>query len=151
MLYDSYQFVSGMDSLLHELNMKGYQLHALSNYSEWYKIIEDRHHLSQYGLQWSFVSCHSGMSSASFPRHLDFLISSLSSLSPLTFSSPSPFHTHISAGLRKPDPQSYLNACAELNKRPSECVSTSTKKNKTNETTERDILHECFLMQERYL
>ena len=70
---------------------------------------------------------------------------------PLTFSSPSPFHTHISAGLRKPDPQSYLNACAELNKRPSECVSTSTKKNKTNETTERDIIHECFLMQERYL
>eukprot|EP00026_Physarum_polycephalum_P018317 Phypoly_transcript_19859.p1 GENE.Phypoly_transcript_19859~~Phypoly_transcript_19859.p1 ORF type:complete len:205 (+),score=19.55 Phypoly_transcript_19859:51-665(+) len=84
MLHDSYQFVTGMDTLLQELNMKGYEVHALSNYSEWYQIIEKRHRLSQYGFKWSFVSCNSG--------------------------------------IRKPNPQSYLNACAELNKQPSECV-----------------------------
>lgn len=61
MLYDSYQFVKGMDTLLQELNDRGYQLHALSNYPEWYKIVENRHRLSEYGLKWSFVSCKSGM------------------------------------------------------------------------------------------
>lgn len=30
---------------------------------------------------------------------------------------------HLITGLRKPDPQSYLNACAELNRDPTDCVS----------------------------
>jgi len=84
LLYDTYKWVHGMDSLLREIHEKGYQIHALSNYPVWYEIIEKRHKLSQYGLNWTFVSCKSG--------------------------------------IRKPDPQSYLEACAKLHKRPHECV-----------------------------
>jgi hypothetical protein len=75
MLHDSYQFVDGMDTLLQELNMKGYEVHALSNYSEWYQIIEKRHRLSQYGLKWSFVSCNSGKNqSLHFYRIVSYII-----------------------------------------------------------------------------
>jgi len=84
MLFDAYKWVTGMDHLLRDLNQKGYEIHALSNYPIWYEIIEKRHNLSQYGLKWSFVSCDSG--------------------------------------IRKPDPQSFLNACTKLGKSPRECI-----------------------------
>jgi len=55
-LSESYQWVDGMQELLAELHTKGYEIHALSNYSTWYLLIEEALGLSQY-LQWTFVSC----------------------------------------------------------------------------------------------
>ena len=56
----AYRFVDGMEDVLGELAGAGYELHALSNYPDWYRWIEERLELSRF-LQWSFVSCHLGV------------------------------------------------------------------------------------------
>jgi len=58
-LVDSYRFLDGVEALLAELKAAGYPLHALSNYSPWYQLIEAKLAVSRY-LPWSFVSCHTG-------------------------------------------------------------------------------------------
>lgn len=58
-LYASYQWMDGVEALLAHLGAAGYRIHALSNYSVWYRLIEDKLGLSRY-LSWSFVSCLTG-------------------------------------------------------------------------------------------
>lgn len=59
-LYDSYEWMPGVESLLIELKAQGYRMHALSNYSKWYDLIERKLGLSNY-LAWDFVSCDTGV------------------------------------------------------------------------------------------
>ena len=56
----AYDWLDGTQALLGELNERGHELHLLSNYPEWYRLIEDKLHLSRYA-DWSFVSCHMGV------------------------------------------------------------------------------------------
>jgi hypothetical protein len=53
---ESYRYLDGMEPLLLRLRDAGYTVHAMSNYPEWYRLIEDKLKVSQY-LQWTFVSC----------------------------------------------------------------------------------------------
>jgi FMN phosphatase YigB (HAD superfamily) len=52
---DSYRYVDGMQELLEDLSSRAIEMHALSNYSSWYKLIEERLHVSRY-IPWTFVS-----------------------------------------------------------------------------------------------
>jgi HAD superfamily hydrolase (TIGR01509 family) len=56
----AYRWLDGMQELLTELRAAGFSIHALSNYPEWYRLIEERLGLSRY-LAWSFVSCNTGV------------------------------------------------------------------------------------------
>jgi len=53
----SYTWIEGVEPLLAQLSARGVEMHALSNYPEWYAWIEERLALSRY-LKWTFVSCH---------------------------------------------------------------------------------------------
>ena len=57
---DAFDWLDGMETLLAELHAAGHEMHALSNYPIWYEMIEEKLQLSRY-LQWSFVSCHTGV------------------------------------------------------------------------------------------
>lgn len=59
-LKDAYDWVDGASQVLADLQDAGYEMHALSNYSTWYRIIEEKLQLSRY-VQWSFVSCLTGL------------------------------------------------------------------------------------------
>lgn len=59
-LYHAYRWLDGMEPLLAQLKRTGYQMHALSNYSTWYLIIEDVLAMSRY-VAWTFVSCLTGL------------------------------------------------------------------------------------------
>ena len=56
----AYRWLPGVEELLGELRARSYAIHALSNYPEWYRVIEERLQLSRY-LSWSFVSCLTGV------------------------------------------------------------------------------------------
>ncbi len=58
-LVSSYQLIEGVEPILSALKARAIPLHALSNYSPWYQLIEDKLALSRW-LSWSFVSCHTG-------------------------------------------------------------------------------------------
>lgn len=60
LLFDNYRWLDGMENLLARLKESGAEVHALSNYPDWYLAIEDRLGLSRY-LQWTFVSCLTGV------------------------------------------------------------------------------------------
>jgi FMN phosphatase YigB (HAD superfamily) len=53
----SYRWIEGIEGLLARLCARGSDMHAFSNYPEWYAWIEESLCLSRY-LHWSFVSCH---------------------------------------------------------------------------------------------
>ena len=53
---DAYSWLSGMEEQTRELHQLGYEIHAFSNYPEWFRVIEDKLRLSRY-LQWTLVSC----------------------------------------------------------------------------------------------
>lgn len=53
-----------MEDLLARLNTAGYELHALSNYPSWWRIIEDKLQPSRY-LRWTFISCEGPMKASS--------------------------------------------------------------------------------------
>ena len=55
-----YAWLPGVESLLGELQRAGVEVHALSNYPVWYRLIEAELGLSRY-LRWSFVSCETGV------------------------------------------------------------------------------------------
>ncbi|MBL4843883.1 MAG: HAD-IA family hydrolase [Planctomycetes bacterium] len=59
-LSSGYRLLAGIEDLLSELVAAGVTLHALSNYSPWYQLIEDRLHLSRF-VPWTFVSCKTGV------------------------------------------------------------------------------------------
>lgn len=56
----AYRWVDGMEELLAELYAKKVEMHALSNYSSWYKLIEERLQVSRY-MPWTFVSFETGV------------------------------------------------------------------------------------------
>jgi len=56
----AYRWIDGMQPLLAELAGAGHSIHALSNYSVWYRLIEEQLQLSRH-LAWSFVSCDTGV------------------------------------------------------------------------------------------
>lgn len=55
-LRESYRWLGGMEALLGELQDAGHEMHLLSNYPIWYRMIEEKLRLSRYAL-WTFVSC----------------------------------------------------------------------------------------------
>jgi len=59
-MIESYRWLEGTEELLKELADRGHELHLLSNYPEWYQLIEDKLGLSRYA-DWSFVSCRMGV------------------------------------------------------------------------------------------
>ena len=58
-MYDAYEWLPGMEQLLSKLKESGFPLFALSNYSIWYLMIDEKLKLSKY-LNWDFVSCKTG-------------------------------------------------------------------------------------------
>jgi phosphoglycolate phosphatase-like HAD superfamily hydrolase len=64
---DAYAWLPGMQTLLARLHGAGYELHAFSNYTEWWRVIEARLALSRY-LRWSAVSCLPAMRAARKPE-----------------------------------------------------------------------------------
>lgn len=57
---DAYRWLDGVEQLLAALHAGGHEMHALSNYSNWYRDIEARLGVSRY-VAWSFVSCDLGV------------------------------------------------------------------------------------------
>ena len=51
-----YQWLPGIPDLLARLYDRGVSMHALSNYPVWYRMIEEKLHVSRW-VTWSFVSC----------------------------------------------------------------------------------------------
>jgi HAD superfamily hydrolase (TIGR01509 family) len=56
----AYAFLPGIEPLLQELQARGIEMHTLSNYPEWFQLIESQLGLSRY-VPWTFVSCKSGL------------------------------------------------------------------------------------------
>jgi HAD superfamily hydrolase (TIGR01509 family) len=56
----AYRWLDGMEDLLHDLRQARVEAHALSNYPVWYRLIEERLHLSRF-MSWRFVSCKTGV------------------------------------------------------------------------------------------
>jgi len=55
-----YRWMDGVEEILTELREAGVEMHALSNYPRWWKVVEEKLSLSRY-LKWSFVSCMTGV------------------------------------------------------------------------------------------
>jgi HAD superfamily hydrolase (TIGR01509 family) len=66
---DAYAFLPGVEALLGELAEAVVPMHALSNYSVWYRLIEERLALSRW-VPWTFVSCHTGVRKPSKQAYL---------------------------------------------------------------------------------
>lgn len=56
----SYRWLPGIEGLLGELRGRDVDMHAMSNYPSWWRMIEEQLELSRY-LRWSFVSCETGV------------------------------------------------------------------------------------------
>eukprot|EP00188_Purpureofilum_apyrenoidigerum_P003444 Plantae.Rhodophyta-Purpureofilum_apyrenoidigerum.ctg35990.p1 GENE.Plantae.Rhodophyta-Purpureofilum_apyrenoidigerum.ctg35990~~Plantae.Rhodophyta-Purpureofilum_apyrenoidigerum.ctg35990.p1 ORF type:complete len:234 (+),score=35.60 Plantae.Rhodophyta-Purpureofilum_apyrenoidigerum.ctg35990:208-909(+) len=59
-LRDSYRWIEGMDTLLSHLKDAGVEIHLLSNYPVWWKLVEESLQISRFA-PWTFVSCHTGL------------------------------------------------------------------------------------------
>ncbi len=59
-LRSAYRWLDGVEEVLAAVKAAGLTIHALSNYSAWYELIEEQLHLSRY-LDWTFVSCRTGV------------------------------------------------------------------------------------------
>lgn len=51
-----YTYIEGMETLLHRLKQSNYEMHAFTNYPEWYTMIEEKLRISTF-LSWTFCSC----------------------------------------------------------------------------------------------
>lgn len=69
-IVDGYRWLDGMEALLAELRDAGYEIHALSNYPVWYRLLDDKLDLSRY-LHWTFVSCRTGLRKPDPAAYLD--------------------------------------------------------------------------------
>jgi HAD superfamily hydrolase (TIGR01509 family) len=56
----AYAWLPGVEELLEELQERGVEMHTLSNYTQWYALIEERLQVSRY-VRWTFVSCETGV------------------------------------------------------------------------------------------
>jgi len=59
-LYQGYAWIDGIPELLADLRREGYAMYALSNYSVWAEMIEDKLELSRF-VDWRFVSHRTGV------------------------------------------------------------------------------------------
>jgi FMN hydrolase / 5-amino-6-(5-phospho-D-ribitylamino)uracil phosphatase len=59
-MIEAYTWLDGVEAIVRELVEAGHELHLLSNYTDWYKLIEAKLQLSRYAA-WSFVSCDVGV------------------------------------------------------------------------------------------
>ena len=66
---DSYALLPGIEPLLEELAAARVPMHAFSNYSVWYRLIEERLALSRW-VPWTFVSCYTGVRKPSKEAYL---------------------------------------------------------------------------------
>ena len=57
---EAYAWIDGIEPLLQELSSAGVEMHALSNYPPWYRLIDERLGLSRY-IELSFISCNTGV------------------------------------------------------------------------------------------
>lgn len=55
-----YDWKEGMETLLTELKAAAVEMHILSNYPVWYRLVEDSVACSRY-VKWSFLSCETGV------------------------------------------------------------------------------------------
>ncbi len=60
MLAGSYRYLDGVESMLEELSAAGAPMHTLSNYPDWWRVIESSLELSRW-VDWTFVSCRMGV------------------------------------------------------------------------------------------
>jgi FMN hydrolase / 5-amino-6-(5-phospho-D-ribitylamino)uracil phosphatase len=58
-IYDGYQLIEGMEDILKELCSLNVEMHMMSNYPVWYRMLDQKLELSRY-LPWTFVSCSTG-------------------------------------------------------------------------------------------
>lgn len=58
-MVDAYAFLPGIEGVLGDLQARGVAMHTLSNYPEWYRLIEAKLGVSRW-MPWTFVSCHTG-------------------------------------------------------------------------------------------
>ena len=56
---EAYELLDGVEELLSDLKAARVEMHALSNYPDWYLLIERKLALSRF-LKWTFVSCRTG-------------------------------------------------------------------------------------------
>jgi HAD superfamily hydrolase (TIGR01509 family) len=57
---ERYRWLDGVPALLGDLRAAGVELHALTNYPPWYRLIEERLGLGAH-VSWTFVSCERGV------------------------------------------------------------------------------------------
>lgn len=55
----SYRYLDGIEALLEDLAARNVEMHALSNYPRWYRMIDEELALGRF-VKWSFVSCRTG-------------------------------------------------------------------------------------------
>ena len=60
-LLDHYRWMEGMRDLVRDLVHRGFQLHAMSNYSSWYAMVEQACGLSEAGVAPTFLSYRMGV------------------------------------------------------------------------------------------
>ncbi len=60
MLAESYRYLDGIEEMLTTLAEAGATMHTLSNYPDWWQIIESSLELSRW-VEWTFVSCRMGV------------------------------------------------------------------------------------------
>ncbi|GLC37180.1 hypothetical protein PLESTB_000988600 [Pleodorina starrii] len=60
MMASKYRYLDGMEALLGRLKAANYELHAMSNYPSWFRLIEEKLRPSEY-MKWTFVSCEGPM------------------------------------------------------------------------------------------
>ena len=65
----SYRWIEGMEHLLADLRSKGAEMHTMSNYPVWYRLIDEKLQISRY-LEWTFVSCLTGFRKPSAEAYL---------------------------------------------------------------------------------
>ncbi|MBL8944263.1 MAG: hypothetical protein JNK45_13985, partial [Myxococcales bacterium] len=58
-MVEAYRFLPGIEALLEALHARGVAMHTLSNYPQWYRLIEAKLAVSRW-VPWTYVSCGMG-------------------------------------------------------------------------------------------
>jgi FMN phosphatase YigB (HAD superfamily) len=73
-LVEGYELIEGMPELFQDLQAAGHKLHAFTDYPEWYALIEDKLAVeAKHGLQWTSVSCDTGLLKSDPSAYLSLL------------------------------------------------------------------------------
>ncbi|KAJ8753632.1 hypothetical protein K2173_025623 [Erythroxylum novogranatense] len=104
-----YSYLNGVEELLHALKQNGYEMHALTNYPIWYKMIEDKLNVSTY-MSWTFCSCN-------IVCHLSEVDRTVNVLPSLSMRENPCFN-----GKRKPDHEFFMEVLGNLKIEPGSCI-----------------------------